>query len=295
MRSNGAKLILRWGLGLIPLVCFIVLIASLDDAVLSCFWQITLLTTILFYIACKLMPKTIRKLQSMPYTYNIENNWGVSGLEAQLMTYVSYHTCWYNHITHTALPLEAFLWNLVVYSYLLSNCNPLTAVIALILISLILTWQAASFKERWFQWFLYLWWGSIALLCVIIVMLVTPELSYRWGVILLLSLGFWRFTGHCIEPVPPALIDNINFVPIKLAGLNKKLLAPALLGFTSEFAAGLPFRLINVWLYVGLQQRFSRLTLNFCWQHAKDIRLLLHQEGWNAHPRTKLLIEDEPY
>ena len=120
-------MLFRWVVSIIPLLIFIGFTASLSKQVLDIIWQVTLLTTVLFYIACAPIPAIIQKLQSMPYTFNLSNNWGSDGLEIQLLTYASYHTHWYNHITHTAFPMEAFLWQWVLYCFLSSTMGSFVA------------------------------------------------------------------------------------------------------------------------------------------------------------------------
>lgn len=285
----------RWCVGLIPLIGFILGICLLKQHTISLLWQLTLTITLLLYLACALIPKTVRLLQSMPYTYNLNNNWGTSGLEAQLITYVGYHTHWYNHITHAAFPLEALLWLMVIYSYFYITFNAAIAFFVLVTLCILLVIQAYSFKDKPLIKVLSGWWVLLSLITLILTSLMTPGEAYCWSVILLLSLGCWRFTGHWVEPVPPALVNNAYFISIRDAKPKYKLLGAFLLGFFSEFAAGLPFRLVNIWIYVGLQQRFPQASFHFSWKEAKSYRKALHEQGWHVHPRTKKLIEGAPY
>lgn len=73
-------------------------------------WVATLAAVAAFYTFAHAAPRTVFRLQSMPYTYQIHNNWGPRAFELQNVTYAAYHTHWYNHATHAAFPLEAGLW-----------------------------------------------------------------------------------------------------------------------------------------------------------------------------------------
>jgi hypothetical protein len=283
----------RWLFALIPLAGLISVMSLLTDQWLRTIWQFTLFITLLFYVACAIIPTTIRKLQSMPYTFNLNNNWGPDGRETQILTYACYHTHWYNHITHTAFPIEAFLWQLVLYSHLALAYNQTLAFIALTAFSLVWLFQAVSVKERFFTQVMASWWLAVGIVVVLATYLLSAEFCYHWSILLLLSLGFWRFSGHWVEPIPPGLINNVSFVSLKQAGFHIRLLNATLLGIFSEFAAGLPFRLVNTWIYVGLQQRLENAHMNYSWQQAKRIRDDIHRQGWEAHPRTKKLIENE--
>lgn len=276
------KTFTRVALGLLPLFLSIVLLKTLSDLWLQRLWEAVVLTTVLFYVACYLWTQKIHSLQSMPYTYLLKNNFGQRSLESQLLTYASYHTKWYNHLTHTAFPLEAIMWMTLIYYYF-DTAGLFLSVCFLLL-------QAASFKDK----MLFLTLSSFWFFCALFALTAYayyPEVASRAAIILLMSCGFWRFTGHWVEPVPPGLIGNKGFIKLSLAdAVRPGVLYATLLGFTSEFAAGLPFRLVVPWIYVGLQKHLPSNLFLFNWDLAKKIRYEIHQNGWESHEATKKLV-----
>lgn len=274
-------------LALSALIVIMFCIYQLPLAYLQSLWLYVLLATVIFYLACYLAPKWMIKAQSMPYTYLIHHNIGQNGLKLQLITYACYHTHWYNHITHTAFPCEALLWQLALYSGLYLYMSPTMAIMGLLVMNALLTLQALSFKEPPLVITLILFWWIGFVVVLLIANHVNISTCFDISAFILLSTGFWRFTGHWVEPIPPHLIKNKGFIPMKQATSRMNLIYPTLLGFISEFAAGLPFRLVNVWFYVHIQQWFKQASYKHHWLLQKKWRQHIHQSGWQAHPITK--------
>ncbi|MDI9358915.1 MAG: hypothetical protein QM528_08205 [Phycisphaerales bacterium] len=59
-------------------------------------WDSVMIMMLVFYVACHTIPKIVYGLQSMPYTYQIKNNFGKKAFNLQVITYANYHTVTYN-------------------------------------------------------------------------------------------------------------------------------------------------------------------------------------------------------
>lgn len=106
----------------------------------------------------------------------------------------------------------------------------------------------------------------------------------------LIGLGFWRFLGHTVEPMPPGILnEKFN----KKYAMTYKLIPPFLLGFISEFSAGLPFRLFPIWVYYAMD-RWNKNDTNdiVSCTEAKKTVAMIHKYGWGAHPITRQKLHD---
>ncbi len=244
-------------------------------------WHATLIGVATFYLLVHVAPEAIFRLQSMPYTYQARNNFGPRAFELQNLTYAAYHTHWYNHATHAAFPLEAFLWLLVATHF----GGPLAcAALAALLVA-----QVFSFGERRFAVGVSALWLAMAAAAVATLRAFGAE-AYPAAQLGLVGLGFWRFTGHWVEPLPPGVVGNRAFVALRETPLDWRLLRPMLFGYLSEFSAGLPFRLVSSWFFVVAQQLGYRPEGALSWEAARVAAAELHRSGWSAHPTTAAVV-----
>jgi hypothetical protein len=244
-------------------------------------WRATLVCTAVFYVLVHAIPDLMFRAQSMPYTYQLHNNFGARGFEFQNVTYAAYHTHWYNHATHAAFPLEAWLWFIVAAHWggalgLAALCSALCA-------------QAFSFGERRFALGVStLWIGFAVSAGVALAMLGQAVLEIaQLG---LISFGFWRFTGHWVEPLPPGVAGNRGFVRLTDANVGWRLCLPLALGYPSEFAAGLPFRLVNSWLFRTAEQLGYRPHRALDLNRIHEFAIRIHEQGWSAQATTTALV-----
>jgi hypothetical protein len=244
-------------------------------------WNATLVAVAVFYALAHLAPRTIFRLQSMPYTYQLHNNVGARGFELQNVTYAAYHTHWYNRATHAAFPLEAWLWFIVVTHF---GGPAASWVLAVALCA-----QAFSFGERGFAlgssalWIAFAASANGAVSALGAAALAPAQLG-------LVALGFWRFSGHWVEPLPPGVAGDRAFVPLDEAEAPWRVLPAAALGYLSEFSAGLPFRLVNSWLFLVAQRLGYRPRHALPHAATEEIALRIHREGWGAQATTAAIV-----
>jgi hypothetical protein len=244
-------------------------------------WRATLVAVAAFYALAHLAPRTIFRLQSMPYTYQLSNNAGARGFELQNVTYAAYHTHWYNRATHAAFPIEAWLWFVVVAHYGGSAASWALATA--------LCAQAFSFGERGFAlgssalWLAFAASANGAVSALGAAAIAQAQLG-------LVALGFWRFSGHWVEPLPPGVVGNRAFVPLDEAEARWRVLPAAALGYLSEFSAGLPFRLVHSWLFLVAQRLGYRPRHALPHAATEEIALRIHREGWGAQATTAAIV-----
>jgi hypothetical protein len=244
-------------------------------------WRATLPAVAIFYALVHLVPAAIFRLQSMPYTYQLHNNFGPRGFELQNVTYAAYHTHWYNRATHAAFPLEAWLWFVVA-----AHAGGALASFAL---AFALAAQAFSFGERRFALGLCAMWAA----CAASASAVTTaygSAAFAHAQLALVALGFWRFSGHWFEPLPPGTLGNRAFLPLAEARQRWRVLPAVALGYLSEFAAGLPFRLVNAWLFEIAQRLGLRPQRALSLAQCAALATRIHRDGWSAQPTTAAIV-----
>jgi hypothetical protein len=244
-------------------------------------WLATLAAVAAFYFFAHATPSAVFRLQSMPYTYQLHNNWGPRAFELQNVTYAAYHTHWYNHATHAAFPLEAWLWLVAVAHW----GGPAASALA----CSALCAQAFSFGERRFAFALCAFWLALSIGAAWTSAAFGAR-AYDLAQLGLVGLGFWRFSGHWVEPLPPGVLGNRAFVPLGEASLDARILRPMALGYLSEFSAGLPFRLVNSWLFRLAQQLGYEPERSLDTQTAGEAAIAIHREGWSAQPTTREVV-----
>lgn len=244
-------------------------------------WNVTLIAVAVFYVLVHVVPGAIFRLQSMPYTYQLPNNWGPRGFELQNVTYAAYHTHWYNRATHAAFPLEAWLWFVVAAH----AGGPLAS--AALAAALVV--QAFSFGERRFALGLSALWLGFAASAGAAAAKGGDDAA-SLAQLGLVALGFWRFSGHWVEPLPPGTVGNRAFLPLAQATQRWRVLPAAALGYLSEFSAGLPFRLVNSWFFLHAQRLGFRPENALPTSETEAAALRIHREGWGAQRTTALVV-----
>ncbi len=251
----------------------------LTDA--AAIWRATIVCTVLFYALVHAVPGVIFRIQSMPYTYQLQNNLGARGFEFQNVTYAAYHTHWYNHATHAAFPLEAWLWFVVAAEW--------GGAFGLAALCCVLCAQAFTFGERSFALGVGALWISFAASAGVAVAMLGGSL-FETAQLGLVGFGFWRFTGHWVEPLPPGVAGNPGFVRLTSENADWRLCLPLALGYLSEFSAGLPFRLVNSWLFRAAQQCGYRPDRALDLRRTHEFAIRIHDMGWSAQATTAALV-----
>jgi hypothetical protein len=243
-------------------------------------WHVVLGMTVVFYLAAYVAPRAMMGLQSMPWAFHVEKN---LDLDLQSVLYATYHTRGFSRFTHLTIPIEQVAWFVV-----LAFVHPAAINVAIVLLGA----QAFLCKELQLAMLVMMAWAAVAGAALLGIYLLGLEGAYGHAVVLLLGCGLFRVVGHVVEPLPPMIVERSDrFVPIsRLREVTPKLPLTLLLGFVSEFASGLPFRLFIVqvsWLAQALGYRPRRVMP---WARARKIAAEIHISGWRAYtPVTELM------
>lgn len=264
----------------------IVWLLVLSGAIGPIFWG-TAIATVLFFFACYLFPAPMTRLVSMPTAFRIDKNLGIESLEMQSVTYASYHTNWFSNTTHAGFVVDGLAWYVLLWHF----TGPVG-------VGLLLAWQvyqARSYRERVFTVGLVVTWAAIAALAYVFLDWAGAEEAVAVSMYSLVAMGLWRFVGHVAEPIPPDVAGNTKFAKMADVDLSPKILVTMVLGYVAEFAAGLPFRLLNFWVYSVLVKIFRfqpEITIDLTSIEAQ--RDQIHVDGWSGARSTAHLAPPPP-
>jgi hypothetical protein len=249
-----------------------------SGAIEQIFWA-TAVATVLFFVACYTLPGPMTGLVSMPTAFRIDKNLGIESLEMQSVTYASYHTNWFSNTTHAGFLVDGVAWYVLLWHF-----------VGLPGVALLLVWQiyqARSYRERVFTIGLIITWGAVAAGAFGLLEWLGAGEAVLLAMYALVAMGLWRFIGHVAEPVPPDVAGNQRFARMKDVDLSPKILVTMVLGYVAEFAAGLPFRLLNFWVYSVLVKIFRfhpEVTVDLIEIEAQ--RDQIHEVGWSGARST---------
>lgn len=257
----------------------------LDPWIEPIFWA-TCVATIIFYTACYALPGPMTRLVSMPTAFRVDRNLGVEALAMQSVTYASYHTNWFSNTTHGGFVVDGIAWYLLVWHF----AGPPG-------VGVLLVWQiyqAASYRERVFTIGLTATWVFVAAAAFLALEQLGAGTSLELAMYGLVSMGLWRFVGHIAEPIPPDVAGNVKFARLKDVELRPKIAVTIVLGYIAEFAAGLPFRLLNFWVYSVLVHVFGFRPRHTIDRGEIEIqRDSIHRHGWAGGRSTAYLTGEE--
>jgi hypothetical protein len=163
-------------------------------------------------------------------------------------------------------------------------------------IGLLLAWQvyqAWSYREKVFTIGLVVTWAAIAAGASLIVDQLGRADAVDLAMFALIAMGLWRFVGHVAEPIPPDVAGNKKFARIQDVDLSPRIVLTMILGYVAEFAAGLPFRLLNFWVYSVLVKTFKfqpQVTIDL--RDIESQRDSIHEQGWSGGRSTAHLSGD---
>ncbi len=256
----------------------IVWLLVLSGSIEPIFWA-TAVAAVLFFIACYILPGPMTSLVSMPTAFRIDKNLGIESLEMQSVTYASYHTNWFSNTTHAGFIVDGLAWYVLLWHF--------TGPVGVLLLLAWQVYQARSYRERVFTVGLVITWGAIALGAYFAIQSLGSAEAVLLSMYGLVAMGLWRFVGHVAEPVPPDVAGNTKFARMQDVDLSPKILVTMVLGYIAEFAAGLPFRLLNFWVYSVLVKVFKfdpEITIDLT--AIETQRDQIHKQGWSGAPST---------
>lgn len=243
-------------------------------------WFSTLGISILFVIACHLVPHEVAPIQSMPWTFQCKRN---LDLDFQSVTYATYHTNALSRGTHLTLGLEAIAW------FTLTAHMHWSLTLALLVL---LAWQALELQEARFALFLMSVWVVIAAIGTSLADTSLLGLSWRLPASFLIGSAIFRTLGHALEDIPPLIATREDrFVPMKEMPNPSKLLVTLPAGYISEFVSAFPPRLFVVQVFYLFQKLGYEPVRSLPWHEASRLAARIERDGWKAYPPVGTLIE----
>jgi hypothetical protein len=235
-----------------------------------------------FYLLSIIDHQWLLSLGSFPYAYQPIHNLGRRGFDLQLVLYETFHGSITAKVVHgLVIPIQQFSWLFLVSR---TSSGPAQLALAILLIA-----QAVSYKDVRV--------GSTVLvlnaaLCMLGHILHTayPHALHTDNIKILLFLAtLFEMLSHSEEPLPPAIEGSKAFGElanksyISSPGLVAQL---AMIGFTSELAAGVPGRLFNIAVYKGMYRLGYRGTGVMDVGEAKERGKDILAGGWEADVLT---------
>lgn len=231
------------------------------------------------YLACYLAPGPMRRIMSLPEAFHLTQNWGPGGFNTQAVSYSSYHTTMLASITHTGFVLDAVAWLVLAAHYL--GWYGVVAILA------VKAAQVLSYRETRLAIVLSGMWVVIALVAGATWTFVGRSTAVTLATATVVIMAVWRTIGHITEPVPPGVSGTSRFVPLEDLGMKASFGLSFLAGIVAEFAAGIPFRLVDVWAYdMPLRQLGFRADRLISFVELDRQREAIFEGGFAAAPTT---------
>jgi hypothetical protein len=234
----------------------------------------TLAALALLHVAVYLAPLKLVRFNALPWAFRIDFN---TDLDFQSVTYATVHESWQARYSHLTLPLEYLAW-----MALLWMLHP----VALVLVTLAVIAVYAQVEERGFALMTAI--AAIALGTLGALAVEWIGASTLWAPLLLLLLiaPAVRVVGHTFDPIPPWIgAERDGFMSFRDAKLGWRLPFVLFMGWLSECAASLPFRLFWVQLFWAAQRLGYRNQTLRPWPEAAELAARIRAEGWSAWPR----------
>lgn len=247
---------------------------------LDLLWTITLLGTSLLLLSVYAASDWLAKWNSNPWAFELKKN---VDLDFQSVLYASYHVTWPGMISHMTLPIDAMMWLVVMYMW-----EPALLMVGLLL----LAYQSTRFSDKVMVGVSLAGWAVLTVGALVFINMAGGAFAFDFARWFLMFGGMLRFVGHFTEPVPPLIAsDDDKFHDISEAGFNLKLIPVSVLGYFSEFASGLPYRLVYVHFgYFAYKIGGLRNTLS-SWPKAVEMAKAIHANGWRAYKPMSDLVK----
>lgn len=234
----------------------------------------TLASLALLHAAVYLAPLKLVRFNALPWAFRLDFN---ADLDFQTVTYATVHESWQARYSHLTLPLEYLAW-----MALLWMLHP----VALVLVTLAVIAVYARVEERSFARMTTI--AAIALSALGALAVEFIGASTLWVPLLLLLLlaPAVRVMGHTFDPVPPWIgAERDGFLSFREAKLGWRLPFVLFMGWLSECAASLPYRLFWVQFFWAVQRLGYRNHTLRPWPEAAELAARIRAEGWSAWPR----------
>jgi hypothetical protein len=240
---------------------------------------------LVYFGACALWARRMLPLSSMPWAFH---PWRAADLEFQSVLFEAFHTRWTTRIAHLLIPVESLAWLALALAI---HVGLAAAVLVLLLLQMTLVHE-----RRVRLVLLAVWLGASAVAVLAVTSLGATDCRQlaEWVVV---GGSAIRTLSHVTEPMPPYFFGNeprfVGWGHVRFSWRWLVLLPLSpVFGFVSEFASGLPYRLLPVQVIQLIHSLGYRAPGLLGWDEARRMAAAVHARGWGEFPAVRDLIRE---
>lgn len=242
------------------------------EATINQVWIFTLISTVILYVVCNLLPdRIVGKFLPLHNVFKPETN---IDLDYQSIGYVLLHTTWATRITHSTIIIESVLWFIIFESWHWSI--PFIALLAILA-------QSVFIGDKKFGIFFII----IGILTYLTAIFSIQWIGFSEAVLLSKTLlmvgGLMRMLSHSAELIPPLLINETDqFEKLDPKKITFRLLLSSPIGYIGEFGSSLPNRILPIQANYIYQTIFGITPeKNLAWSEVKDAAKMVLKGGYS--------------
>lgn len=231
------------------------------EATINQIWIFTLVSTIILYVVCNLLPdRIVGKFLPLHNVFKPETN---VDLDYQSIGYVLLHTTLATKITHSTIIIEAILWFVIFESWHWSV--PFIALLAILI-------QSVFIGDKKFGLFFIIIGIVTYLAAIFSIQVIGLSDAVLLAKVLLMLGGLMRMLSHSAELIPPLLINNTDqFEKLDPKRITFRLLLSSPIGYIGEFGSSLPNRILPIQVNYIYQTVFGIAPeKNLAWKEVKE-------------------------
>lgn len=231
------------------------------EATINQIWLFTIVSTVVLYIVCNLLPdRIVGKFLPLHNVFKPETN---INLDYQSIGYVLLHTTWATRITHSTIIIEAVLWFIIFESWHWSI--PFIALLTILV-------QSFFIGDKKFGVFFIIIGILTYFAAILCIQLIGFSDAILLSKVLLMLGGLMRMLSHSAELIPPLLINETDqFEKLDPKKITFRLLLSSPIGYIGEFGSSLPNRILPIQVNY-IYQTIFRITpeKNLAWSEVKE-------------------------
>ena len=231
------------------------------EATINQVWIFTLVSTVILYVVCNLLPdRIVGKFLPLHNVFKPETN---IDLDYQSIGYVLLHTTLATKITHSTIIIEAILWFVIFENWHWSI--PFIALLTILI-------QSVFIGDKRFGFFFIIIGILTYFAAKFGVQMIGLSDAVLLSKVLLMLGGLMRMLSHSAELIPPLLINNTDqFEKLDPKKITFRLLLSSPIGYIGEFGSSLPNRILPIQVNYIYQTIFGIVPeKNLAWKEVNE-------------------------